>query len=174
MDYLTKPMTRLEARILAKSFRELFGYDDFSAFNPIRELDRMHLFIKGVSYEIVKDDELSKNVHCTCKIYTDDKIVIQIKESVYLGALKRNVGGYLMDITHEMAHAYLYSLGYKPISDDIYDNNEIPAYKSIEWQAKAVAGEIMIPFEGSKGMDAFMIIENYCVSFEAACKRLKL
>lgn len=174
MDYITFSMTRIEARNIANFIRTSLGYDYKSKFNPIYELDRIHLIFSNISYEIIEDDDLPKNVHCVCEIYEDDEIIIKIKNYIYLGAVKRGVGGYLMDITHEIAHAILYCLGYKPISYEIFNNESIPAYKSAEWQAKAVAGEIMIPFEASKNMDIFDIVEKFNVSFDAASNRLRL
>lgn len=173
MDYQTRPITREEIRKYAQIFRKFFEYDEISSFDPIRELDRIHSVMNDVSYEVVADDELPKNVPAVCELDVDGRFVIKIKETVYLGAVA-GIGGYRMDITHEIAHAFLYKLGYRPIMNRSFRNNTIPAYKSSEWQAKALAGEIMIPFEASKGMDEKEKMDTFHVSFAAASYRKKM
>lgn len=174
MDYRTKGMSRIQIRKLAKVYRNMCGYDDSSPFDPVRELDRMHRHMKKVTYEIVSDDELPQNVPAACEIAEDDSIVIKIKEKVYIGANERKTGGYLMDITHEMMHAFLYQIGLKPTLFRSYQNNFINPYESMEWQAKALAGEVMIPYEASKGMNTDEIMKTYHVSKAAAEMRIKL
>jgi hypothetical protein len=48
---------------------------------------------------------------------------------------------------------YTLSFGFTPILDRAFNNNEIePRYLSMEWQAKALAGEILVPYEETIGM----------------------
>lgn len=174
MDYETKPMTRKMARDIAKTFRLLLGYNEDEPFNPIRELDRLHLFIPKFSYEIVEDSDLPKNVPSVCEIDEDENFIIKIKETVYEGARKYKIGGYCMDITHEEIHVYTYLLGFKPTMQRSFKNRSIPAFKSSEWQTKAVAGEVMIPYDATKEMSINEIVEKYNVSYDAARLRRKL
>lgn len=172
MDYITNHMTKAEARKFGQAFRTMFGYDETTPFNPIMELDRIHLFMPNVSYEIVEDNKFPNSVHAICEIDEKENFIIKIKESIYEGARNKNKGGYLMDITHEMVHPYLYKLGYKPTMTRSYRNNSLKAYESIEWQVKAVAGEIMIPYEASKGMNCKEIENTFHVSYDAAKYRI--
>ena len=174
MDYRTKGISRNQLRNLAKVIRFSWEYDDSSPFNPILELDRLHLHIKRVTYEIVMDDELPKNVPAACEIVENDNIIIKIKEKVYVGASERKIGGDLMDITHEIMHAFLYRIGFKPTLCRSYQNNSIKPYESMEWQAKALAGEVMIPYEASKGLSVDEIMRKFHVSKSAAEMRVKL
>ena len=42
----------------------------------------------------------------------------------------------------------------------------IPPYRSVEWQAKALCGEITIPYEATIGMTAKEIMAKYNVLFK--------
>lgn len=173
MDYATRPMKRIEARKIASVLRTLLGYDGEKPFDPLRELDRINSFIREIDYEVVEDDELPRNVHASCEIGPNDTCLIKIKESIYEGA-RSGIGGYRMDITHEIAHALLYRLGYRPIMSRGFENNTLNPCISAEWQAKAVAGEVMIPYEATKDMSINEIVWIYGVSFDAAEMRKKL
>lgn len=174
MDYATIPMTRQEARKLAKIFRTLFDYNEDEPFNPIDELDNIHNIFKNVDYIVIEDDELPVNVPAACEMTVEGNFLIKIKETVFLVAVKNKIGGYLMDITHEMVHAFLYKMGYVPLMNRSFKNNTIPAYMSAEWQVKAVAGEIMIPYEATKNKSETEIMKKYNVSKSAATIRKKL
>lgn len=174
MDYETKPMNRLMARKIAKTFRILLGYNEDEPFDPIRELDRLHLFIPNFSYEIIEDEMLPKNVPCVCEIDENENFVIKIKEKIYEGARTKKIGGYLMDITHEEIHVYNYLLGYRPTMARSFRNHSILPFKSSEWQTKAVAGEVMIPFDATRNMTEKEIVARYNVSYEAASLRKRL
>ena len=62
-----------------------------------------------------------------------------------------------------------------PLLQRSFQNNAIKIrYTSMEWQAKALCGEILIPYEETKGLSKNKII-SYCkVSEECAIMRLKL
>jgi Zn-dependent peptidase ImmA (M78 family) len=95
---------------------------------------------------------------------------IKIKESVYEGACE-GIGGYRMHIMHEIAHAFLCLLGFTPILDRQFKNNALKPYESMEWQAKALAGEILMENELTKGMSAEELINKCGVSLEGAVNR---
>ena len=89
---------------------------------------------------------------------------IKIKESVYQGAYENGVGAFLGFINHEMCHVFLFEIGYTPIYERSFENNTISAYRSVEWQAKALDGEVMIPYDECKNMSKKEIIKKYHVS----------
>lgn len=68
----------------------------------------------------------------------------------------------------------MFYLGYMPISNRaVKDTNKIPPYKSVEWQAKALCGEVTIPYEATIGMTFEEIAEKYHVTKESAKYRVK-
>lgn len=76
-----------------------------------------------------------------------------------------------MHIVHEIMHPYLDKLGFKPI----YSRQltpDVPQYRRLEWAVMAIAGEVMMPYEASKGMTEKELIKIYGVSSKAAKKRL--
>ena len=59
------------------------------------------------------------------------------------------------------------------LQNDSFDEKDIPTYCRVERQAKALCGEVMIPYEESRGMTAKMIEEKYHVSKAFAQVRRK-
>ena len=172
MDYETKPTNRKELRLIAKLFRSICGVTATEPINPVELLDRLPDLegFKNVCYEIVDDNMLDRSVPAQC-IHTEDGYLIQIKESVYLGASERNVGGFRMHIMHEIMHPFADMLGFKPIfSRQLSD--DVPNYRRLEWVVKALAGEVMMPYDATQGMSADTIMQTYGVSKDAARMRL--
>ena len=76
-----------------------------------------------------------------------------------------------MHIIHEIMHVFLDKLGYKPI----YSRQltpDVPQYRRLEWAVMAIAGEVMMPYEASKGLNEKELMKIYGVSSKAAKKRL--
>ena len=99
---------------------------------------------------------------------------IEIKETVYDGAYEKQIGAFLGFICHEICHIFLFYIGFRPVFERGFENNELPAYCSVEWQAKALCAEVMIPFEESQGMSVTLIENIYHVSKAFAKNRKKL
>ncbi len=99
---------------------------------------------------------------------------IEIKESIYVGAYEKQIGAFLGFICHEICHIFLFRIGFTPIFERSFENNELPAYCSVEWQAKALCAEVMIPYEETKGMSVSSIENTYHVSKAFAKNRKKL
>ena len=174
MDYITKSVNREELRNYAKIFRYLFGInDDTLSFPVIEALERIPDVFEGTSVVIVEDDELPINIPARC--YPDEvgNFTIEIKNSVYMGAYAKKIGAYLVHICHEMCHVFQYKIGYTPIMERSFNNNELPAYVSVEWQAKALCGEVMMPYEATKNMSTEEIVNKYGVSKSSAQYRKK-
>lgn len=172
MDYMTKPISRLAIRNIATVFRELFNLSCNESVPVVELLDKFCKEVKNVNYEIVEDFELQGNTPAITDM-NDGWFTIKIKESVYNGALYREVGGYRNHIMHEMCHVVLYKLGFTPILERSFSNNRIPPAFSAEWQAMALCGEIMMPYEETKNMAVMEIVDKYKVSIPSAQKRLK-
>lgn len=172
MDYEIKPTSRNELRLYARLFRTICGFSEDEPIDPIPLLDRLPDLegFEDVRYSVVYNNELPGNVPAQC-IPDDDGYLIQIKESVYNSARLKKTGGSRMHIIHEIMHPFLDKLGFTPI----YSRQltpDVPSYRRLEWAVKAIAGEVMMPYEASKEMTEKELIKKYGVSSAAAKKRL--
>lgn len=175
MDFKTKAISRTEIRMIAKRIRKLFKCKNKFYFDVIKAFEQLPLIFDNVSTEIVLDDDTELG-DAPSSIIPDLKgnYTIKIKESVYEGAYYKKIGGYRNHIMHEIAHYILFMLGYTPHFDRVYKNFELKNYESIEWQAKALAGEVLILFENTIGLSKKQIMKKCKVSEEAANKRVSL
>lgn len=173
MDYQTKPIKRKTVRSLAKVLRMLFDVPLTGALPVMEMLDRLPDIFPECNYMVVEDGQLSSKTMAQCTPNDNGGFTILIKESVYNGAAN-DVGAFLGFICHEICHIFLFHIGYTPIFTRTFENNELPNYCSVEWQAKALCGEVMIPFDESKGLNWHEIVEQYHVSDAIAQYRCKL
>lgn len=179
MDYKTKPIGRDEIRAIATWLRSFFESKNKLRFDVIRAFEMLPLKFEGkIVTEIIEDDDISiiddLNVPSVCIPDFCGKYHIVIREQVYDGAVK-GIGGYRSHIVHEMSHAVLCILGFTPVLERSFKNNEIyPSYVSMEWQAKALAGEILVPYEKTIGMTERQIMYYCKVSKSLARHRLSL
>lgn len=175
MDFRTYPISREIIRQIAKEIRKLFKCTDNYYFDVINAIELVPIYFPNVTVEIVSDkDQELKNVPSTTIPDMRGNYCIKIKESIYEGAYLNNVGGYRNHIMHEISHVILFMLGYTPYFDRTYKNNELNPFESIERQAKALAGEVLIPFEATENLTIEEIIEKCKVSKDAAIKRIKI
>ncbi|MDD6218380.1 MAG: ImmA/IrrE family metallo-endopeptidase [Selenomonadaceae bacterium] len=172
MDYTTKSLSRATIRKLAPIFRFLFKQKAKGPFHVLKALELLPDVFPSCNYEVVPDRNLPSNVVARCfRNDTPNGYTVTIKETVYKGAYRGN-GACLGFICHELCHIFLFNLGFTPVHDRSFEDNTIPAYGSVEWQAKALCGEVMIPHEESKGMSYDRIIDYYHVSKGFANHRL--
>ena len=179
MDYETRPIGRKDLRSIAKWVRGIFKTKNKLRFNAINAFETIPQIFEGmVTTEIIEDNDTTLisdlDVPGSCIPNFEGGYHIVIRERVYDGAC-RGIGGYRDHIVHEISHAILCVLGFTPILERSFKNNEIkPLYKSMEWQAKALTGEILVPYEETKGMTERQI-KHYCkVSRDLAKHRLSL
>lgn len=172
MDYETRAASRRELRLFAEFFRTICELTPNEPVDPVLLLDKLPDYegFNNVYYEIVEDKTLPKYVPARCTL-KNDEYIIEIKESVYRGACERNVGGYRMHIMHEIMHVFADKIGFKPILSRELSGSTAP-YRRIEWIVKALAGEVMMPYYATKGMNEKEIMETYGVSQKAAKQRL--
>ena len=172
MDYITVPASRNDMRIIAKFIRYVFKVKENEKFPVITALELLPQRIKGTVYEIVNDKNLPANIPACCYPDENGNFTIEIKDSIYRGAYEKHIGAYRGHICHEICHVFLYKLGFTPIFNRQFNGN-IPAYRSVEWQAKALCGEVMMPYEATSEMSEQDIINNFGVSkgFANARKR---
>lgn len=172
MDYEIRPTSRNELRLYAKLFRAICGFTESEPIDPISLLDKLPDLegFENVRYSVVYNNELPGNVPAQC-ITDEDGYLIQIKDSVYSSAHLKNTGGSRMHIMHEIMHTFLDKLGFTPIYTRQLTPN-IPPYRRLEWAVMAIAGEVMMPYDATKGMSEKELMKIYGVSDKAAKKRL--
>lgn len=168
MDYITKPVSRKHLREYAKFFRKLFDVPEEGPFPVLEALEKLPDVFEGSTYRVVEDDEMPKKIVARCIKNEEKGFVIEIKKTVYDGAMDR-IGAYCGFILHELSHIFMYEIGYTPILQRSFE--ETPLYCSVEWQVKALTGEIAMPYEETKGMTVPEIIKKYNVSKGFAKKR---
>ncbi len=174
MDYITKPTSRAKLRRVSKIFRAIFGCkSDDDPFPVLQALEELPDVVDNTNYEIIDDSDLPANVFAQCFPKPEGGFVIQIKETVYNGACYEGNCAFLCFICHEICHVLLFWLGFTPVSTRAFGDTEIEPFRSVEWQAKALTGEIMIPYEASKGMTSKAIMEKYRVTKKSADYRVK-
>lgn len=171
MDYMTKPTSRKEMRELSKLFRRVFNVPLTGAFPVLQALDKLKPFFNTV-YEVVEDSELSSNVKARCFEREGGGYMIQIKESVYDDAYNGDRAS-LGFICHEICHIFLFYAGFKPVFERSFADYKIAACCSVEWQAKALCGEVMIPYDESANMDEEEIMRTYKTSRGLARYRIQ-
>ena len=174
MDYETKELSRNDIRKLAPIFREIFGVEMEGPFPVLQALEKIRFVFDNCDFEIVEDDKLSVTTPARCKPNDMGGFTIEIRNEIYKGAYEKCIGAYLDHICHEMAHVFLFKIGYVPLYNRSLEDREIEPFRSVEWQAKALTGEVMIPYEESKGMSWREIMNTYHVSPSAAKYRIML
>lgn len=174
MDYLTKPTSRNDLRRYAAYFRKIFGVPATGAFPVLTALEKLPDIFENCNYSVVEDSALPPKTMARCTPNDQGGFTVEIKDSIYCGAFEKNIGAFRGFICHELAHVFLFKIGFTPIYERSFSNNELPAYRSVEWQAKALCAEIMIPFDESRGMSVDCIKERYHVSKAFAEKRRNL
>ena len=174
MDYKTKPTSRKDLRRFARLFRKLFDVPLTGSFPVLQALDRVSDIFDGCNYIVVEDKHLPPQTMARCVPNEYNGFTIEIKETVYKGAYENRSGALLGFICHEICHVFLFKIGFTPVYERAFAENELPAYVSVEWQAKALCAEVMIPYEESRGMSQQKIIDTYTVSKGFAQARRKL
>lgn len=170
MDYKTKPTDRETLRKLAQVFDRLVNTQGLK-YKPVVELlDKVTDIMPFVHYEIVEDDVLPYNVPGRGRFLVDGTYQIQIKESIYLGAIE-GIGAYRDHIMHEIFHPFMMEMGFVPCLDRSFTDNTLDPYESCEWQVKAITGEYLMDYEMTKGMTVDEIVSECGVSRCAARKR---
>lgn len=139
MDYKVSSLSRDEICDMTKRFREVLGYTNRVRLPIMKVLEILDRVIPGFEWQIVPCGEMPDK-HAEMR---PEEIKIYIREDVYDGAYAGN-GRDRMTIAHEIAHLLLH-IDQKPSYARAFKDNELPAYCSSEWQAKAFAAELLIP-----------------------------
>lgn len=174
MDYKTKSTSRRDLRKYSKILRKLFGVPDIGPFPVLMALEKLSDVFKGCNYIVMEDDCLPPKTMARCRANDTGGFTIEIKQSVYDGAYEKGVGALLGFICHEICHVFLFKIGFTPVYERSFADKTLPAYCSVEWQAKALCGEVMIPYGESCGMTVKEMISYYHCSKAFAKVRMEL
>lgn len=164
-DYETFPMSRKEIRVIAKTIRNLLHITE-TKIPVIKLLDILEMKY-GLLLSIELDECFDKNV-VAYLTEENNTFIIHVRNSVYDKACegKRDCIGF---ICHEMCHYFLISwFGYTPIYGRTLGNKRIDRFRSMEWQAKALCGELMIPYYDFLNADVSEIMKKTDSSFRQA------
>lgn len=153
----------MELRRLAKKIREMMDLTNELYFPIVEVLEILHKFDEDAHFEIVEADELEENEHAVTDIISK---TIKIRSDVYEGACN-GVGRDRMTIAHEFAHFItLCVCGFRLARS--FGDTDVPSYRDPEWQAKFLAGELMIDSDLVKGMSRYEVSEKCGVSYDSA------
>jgi Zn-dependent peptidase ImmA (M78 family) len=173
-----QPISRDKLRLIAKTFKSRLGFDGIFTDVP-RLLEVIQNEYPELDVEIVENHELPPKVFAEfIPSYSrvSNKPLIKIKEYVYDNAcnpLSRAYGRDRMNIVHEIAHFILIDI-FKIEVLEHHESGISNLANSVEWQAMALAGEIMIPFEETIGIENEIELAKKCgVSKIAANYRIK-
>jgi Zn-dependent peptidase ImmA (M78 family) len=165
MQYAAAPLSRYDIHTYAKSLREKLQLKDRLYF-PVTTF--LEIFPKLINdddfyFEIVADDSLPESIHAE---YSVEDNCVRIRQSVYDGACAGS-GRDRMTIMHELSHVILIKIcGIRLYRT--FDNVPLKPYLDPEWQAKCLAGELMMDTRLIKGMSAHQVSVRCGVSLTAA------
>lgn len=165
MQYQCSPLSRATLRGLASEIRKQLGWEK-SAWLPVMKLlEGFHEIIGDpeFSFQCDPDETFDNGIHAE---FLPDQNMIRIRESVYLGAYENN-GRDRMTIVHELAHVILIKVCEVRFAR-CFDNQPVPTYCDPEWQAKCLAGELMVPYKLMKDKEVSQITLLCGVSADAA------
>lgn len=167
--YETDPMSRLDIYNYACQLRKVFKVGKRLYFPVCEIFEIFPQIFPECTIEICEDSEFDEYTHGTTDITNK---IIKIKESVYDGAVNGN-GRDRATLLHELCHYLLLVVNSMSLTRK-FSNKKIPAYKDPEWQAKALAGELMMPRNLIKNYTVEQIAQKCGVSIEGAKVHYKL
>ena len=159
------PLGRRNLRAIASGIHRQLHYDGSGPF-PVMEM--LELVLPAVYpdfvYEVCPKDELGNDHGMTFP----DKHLILLREDVYDGACDGR-GRDRYTVAHEISHQILHEgLGVRLMREDVPHK----AFEDSEWQANALAGEMLMPYDKIIDLDEEAVSERYCVSLSAAKTQL--
>lgn len=157
-----QPVSRSQIRKVTESLRQMTGVKLKTSFCVVKWLEFKFLPLIGFELGILEEKEMGDNHGLT----DHEHKMVYLREDIYEGACAGQ-GRDRMTILHEAGHCVLHTP-----DRVVYHRNfqsTLPTYKDPEWQAKAFAGEFMIPSHLLRiGMTVAQISKEFGVSKEAA------
>ena len=162
-------LSRIQVREISKFVRRLLKITTIK-FPVIKALEKLiDKFSNNLYYRILPDNELETNIMAELVPEDNDIYCIKIHETIYEKAVN-GARCSLGFVCHEMCHfilIHIFDAGpvlYKGENGLVYarslKDKELPRYKSMEWQAMALCGEIMIPYEKCKNYTFKQIVSR--------------
>ena len=170
MKFSCPAMSRENLRSYARNIRKQLGLQNVTKFPAVEFLETLPSLLgdNSLYYDYVADEEWEDaNVHA---YYDLENNCIKVRESVYVGACEGN-GRDRMTITHECCHVLLLHHSHMKLTRSF--DSHIPAYQDPEWQAKCLAGELMIPYDLVGNMAPSEVVAICGVSLQAARYQLR-
>lgn len=160
MDYESRlSLSRIQVREISTFGRKMLKIKTVK-FPVLKALEKLiDKFPNNLYNRILPDDEFETNVMAELVPEGNDVYCIKIRETVYEKAVNGDRAS-LGFICHEMCHfilIHIFDAGPVMYANESglgyarsFKDKELPRYKSMEWQAMALCGEIMIPYEKCK------------------------
>ena len=170
--YCIEPKSRKDLREIALKIREAVGLRDCIFFPIVDFMEHMMpKMFSNYNFEIIEDTELPSNQDAVTVIENGFGTV-KIKQSVYDGACDGN-GQHRMTIAHEIVGHFIPMcvLGFEFCRS--FGDEKIEAYRDPEWQAKCIAGELMMAYHLVKDFKPKQLMEMCGVSKSAALYQRK-
>ena len=162
--------TRNELRDKAREFRLKFGIENQLHFDVVKVLESTELHYPDFNYQIVTDDDIKEIAiplsEDEFSIYDSNNKIAYIRDFIYENA-QNNDGFSRMAIIHEISHHIVCKIS--PIIEKYEETHLIDACYDAEWQAKCLAGEILVPYDLTLSMSVGEIREKCSVTLVAAC-----
>ena len=160
------PCSRRDLRAIASKVHRLLRYDGVSPF-PVVEVVELVLpkLVPGFEFQVISKDEMGDDHGRTYP----DKRLMYIREDVYEGACAGR-GRDRFTIGHELSHQLLHEGVDVALARS---NLQHAVYEDSEWQANALSGELLMPYERIRGLTVEQIVSTYQVSPSAATTQLR-
>lgn len=157
------PCSRLDLLLYADVIHSAVGYDGSTAFPIVPFMENiLPQVYPDASFEIVPAGSLGDRYGET---FPADHF-IRLPEDVYDAAVAGE-GFSRMTVAHEVAHLLWHEK--VPVSlARRRAGRDLPAYRTSEWQADALAGALLMPIRQIVSMDPCEVEEKYLVSASAA------
>lgn len=165
------PLSRITIRNYASRIRTFFTIKGI-IFPVMTIFEKFEMIFPDVDVLILENQAFKPNQPARFIYIKNGRCRIEVSESLYIKACRGNKTA-LMTLLHEMCHYWL--LKYFGVElKECPDLEEIKTYCDPEWQAKALAGELMIPYEKTIGMSVLELMDSCKVSYSAAAYRVEL
>lgn len=160
--YVVEGKSRKELNDFAQYFRKYLHVNSYF-FPVVQTLEAIGCIVEGAHFEVLPDKDFPDGEHGYTDITTK---TIYLRESVYDGACEGK-GRDRMTVMHEIAHLLSFTVYNFKLARSFREDS-IPAYMDPEWQAKCLAGAIMMDNELIRGMSAEDVALKCGVSLDAA------
>lgn len=157
------PCSRLDLLLFADFIHRVVGYDGSTAFPIVPFMENvLPQVYPDACLEIVPVGGLGDKLGETFPA----NHLIRLPQDVYDAAVAGD-GFPRMTVAHEVSHFLWHEK--VPVSlARRRAGNEVPPYRTSEWQADALAGALLMPIRRIVFMEPYEVEEKYLVSFTAA------